>query len=287
MNFSKNKVFKYCLASFVFMCLLSIQINAQTISKTVIDKYSPAIIVRVFDVVSKTNISDSIQEILAAKFDEQDVNLLKLIKEKKPQKLLDSIRMDLQEDWLNILTAKQQYYYSIAIDKERSKTKYWFTQFSFALQNKDTLKLRTEIADSMFLYIDALNKMKNTFKKKNPGQWFESKAYESEAMTRLLSEEQYTLLLTLKNYEKAKSSAMKDWDEVEVRKIANAFNKEIEIKRLTEYYVEKQNTFDRYAHDKIKQNAVLKYVYDNKPRILNALIKARRTPGNDTQGVKF
>jgi len=287
MRICKTIMMKCFLASFLYLCLLPVQTNAQAISKVVIDEYPPAIVTRVYDVVAKTDINDSTQKILAARFEEQDRELLKLIKENKPKKILDSIKMDLQEDWLNMLTAKQQYYYSIAVDKERSRTKYWFTQFSFALQVKDTIKLSEALADSMFLHIDVLNKMKNAFKRKNPGQWFESKAYESEVMTRLLTDEQYSKLLTLKNTEKAKSNALTDWNDLELRKLTGRFNKEIELQRLTEYYIEKQNVFDRYAHNKIKQSAMLKYVYDNKPKILNVLAHARRNPQNNTQGLEY
>lgn len=287
MKMCKTIKVKYSLLSIFYLCLLSLRMNAQIINKTVIDEYPPAVVARVYDVVAKTDISDSVQRILAARFEEQDRELLRLIKENKSKKILDSVKMDLQDDWLNILTAKQQYYYSIAVDKERSRTKYWFTQFSFALQIKDTIKLSEALVDSMFLHIDALNKMKNAFKRKNPTQWFESKAYESEVMTRLLTEEQYTKLLTLKNTEKAKSNALADWNDLELRKLTGQFNKELELQRLTEYYIEKQNVFDRYAHNKIKQSTMIKYVYDNKPKILNVLAHAKRNPQNNTQGLEY
>jgi hypothetical protein len=287
MKIYKTIEMKYSLSLIFYLCLLSVKMDAQIVNKTIVDEYSPAIVTRVYDVVSKVDISDSTQKILAALFEEQDRELLRLIKENKSKRILDSVRMDLQEDWLNVLTAKQQYYYSIAVDKERSRTKYWFTQFSFALQKKDTIKLSEAQADSMFLHIDTLNKMKNAFKKKNPGQWFESKSYESEVMTRLLTDGQYTKLLTLKNTEKAKNNALADWKDLEVRNLTGRFNKEIELQRLTEYYIEKQNVFDRYAHNKIKQSAMLKYVYDNKPKVLNVLSHARRNPKNNTQGLEY
>lgn len=287
MKICKTIKVKYSLLPIFYLCLLPVKLEAQIVSKAVIDEYSPAVVARVYDVVSKTDISDSIQKILAARFEDQDKELLRLIKENKPKKILDSIRMDLQEDWLNVLTAKQQYYYSIAVDKERSRTKYWFTQFSYAVQKNDTLKLSEALVDSMFLHIDVLNKMKNAFKKKNPGQWFESKAYESEVMTRLLTDGQYTKLLALKNTEKARSNALADWKDLELRNLTGRFNKEIELQRLTEYYVEKQNVFDRYAHNKIKQSTMIKYVYDNKPKILNVLAHARRNSKNNTQGLEY
>jgi hypothetical protein len=271
----------------VAICLLLLffsKAKAQVVDKKIFNEYSPAVVIRVYEVASKTNIEISKQKKLATAFEEQDDILFSLIKQNKPVKEIDSMRQVLQIQWLNILSAKQQYYYSSALKKEGYQFKYFFSLFSLAIQNKDSLKLTEVQADSLFFKIDTLKKMQDTFLKQNPGKWFDSKAFQSEHMNRLLTIEQFNKLLVIKNTSKAYSFAEKDWSEIEQRGLAKNYIKDSAIKELTNYYIAKQSAFDQYAHDKLKQSSLVKYITDNKPKVLNALMHLRRNPANNTLG---
>lgn len=261
--------------------------QAQAIDKSILTNYPAAVVARVYDVASKINIDAAKQKLLADAFEEQDNIVVNLIKQKASSIAIDSIKQELQRRWYNILSAKQQYYYSTASRKENNQFKYPFSLFSLAIENRDSLKLSEALVDSIFLRIDTLKRTQDAFIKENPGKWFDSKPYQSENMNRFLSADQFSMLLTIKNTTKARSYAEKDWKEIETRGLDKNYNKDTVLKELTAFYIAKQSAFDQYEHDKLKQSSLVKYITSNKPKILNVLIHARRNPANNTLGENF
>jgi hypothetical protein len=133
----------------------------------------------------------------------------------------------------------------------------------------------------MLGFVESLKALKNEYYAKNKSG-MDSRAYESENISKVLSESQYGRLLVLKNRTKAQNYAQNDWLEVEQRKIETVFTKEDAIAQLERYYLARECTYNKYQHDLVKQKIYIREVYANRPTILRILEKVRRNPDNDT-----
>lgn len=77
------------------------------------------------------------------------------------------------------------------------------------------------------------------------------------------------------------ADAQSDWSEMELRGITGGFNKEETIDQLYGYYLKKNNTWKRFANDKIKQWAAMKALGDSKPEALKLLDPIRWNGSTD------
>jgi hypothetical protein len=130
--------------------------------------------------------------------------------------------------------------------------------------------------DSLLGKAAQLKLMKDTFVRSDPYASFDSKAFETENMLKILSEDQYTKVLVVKNKSKSKSDSQKDWDEIVQRKMEGSYNKETSIKQMENYYLAKWIAYYRYGNDRVKQSANVKNIQDHMPSILKALNAARK-----------
>jgi hypothetical protein len=149
------------------------------------------------------------------------------------------------------------------------------TQFALALKNKEWLQLRPEIIDSLVWHAMYVSRLRDSVALKNPFAPFDTEAYESEELTALLSETEYTNLLILKNQPQALADAKKDWAEMVQRGIAGGLIEETALEQLTSYYVMRYSAWNRYAHDKNTQMANVRSLEENKPQCLKTLDYAR------------
>jgi hypothetical protein len=158
----------------------------------------------------------------------------------------------------------------------------FISQFALAIKFKDTIGISASQIAAIKLSYDTLKQIQKD--SANSAIRFDGRAFESSRLNNLLTSAQYTLLLILKNKPKAKVFALNDWKEMEIRGIAVNFNKDSSINLLTNFYTARESTYNRYQHDKVQQSNMIRYLYANKPTVLNALFHARRNPDNNTQG---
>jgi hypothetical protein len=184
---------------------------------------------------------------------------------------------------MELLTITNQILYSIEVSKERSRTKYNYSTFLLALQSIDTLHLSKGQVDSLVICIQYLKQKKDSISAISSQTWIDTKEYESTNLTAILNPIQLKTLLEIKNADKSLTSANNDWEEMEERDLTSELDKEQELKKLKAYYLERNNIYDQYAHDSKKRSQLLSVLYRSKPKALIMLIKARRTPNNDTQ----
>ena len=149
------------------------------------------------------------------------------------------------------------------------------TQFALALKNKEFLQLGPEITDSLVQHAMYISLLRDSAAEKNPFAPFDSEAYQSEVLTRLLTEEEYTNLLMLKNQPQALADAKKDWAEMVQRGMAQNLLEQPTLEQLTSYYVMKYSAWNRFAHDKEAQMANIRAIEDSKPQCLKLLDYAR------------
>ena len=158
----------------------------------------------------------------------------------------------------------------------------FISQFALAIKFQDSIGINSSQLAAIKLCYDTLKQIQKD--SANSVIRFDGRAFESSRLNNILTSLQYTLLLVLKNMAKAKVFALNDWKEMEMRGIIANYNKDSSINILTNFYIARESTYNRYQHDKIKQSELIKYLYANKPRVLNALFHARRNPDNNTQG---
>lgn len=171
--------------------------------------------------------------------------------------------------------------------KSKANDKYTYSQYAIALRYKDTLGLNSTQIDQMYVEIGNLKTRKNEHYTAHK-ESLDTRSDESERMTQLLTGSQYDLLLRLKNHTKAKSNAENDWKEIELRNMHNELSKPETIEELYEYYIVRESLYDKYRHDPITQSAETRSHYiDNRPIVLKALTKARKSNLNDTMGGNF
>jgi len=168
--------------------------------------------------------------------------------------------------------------------KSKAKDKYSYSQFAIALRYRDSLALSTPQIDQMYDEVKTLKEMKNAHYEQAHTS-LDTRSYESGRMVELLTEDQYDLLLRLKNHTKARSKSDNDWSELELRGLAAEFNQSSTKEELYEYYLKLDSLYDKYRHDPITQyKEAHSHKCNSKPLALIKLIKARQSPDNDTLG---
>ncbi len=251
--------------------------------------YPESVIERMYNMLKKsqTPMSTARQIQFAEYYKRRDSILTVIIKSSGSDEVLISATNELDSLFETMLTSKERYKYFTYRNYDKRSYPITMSQFSKAVQYHDTLGLSEGVVNTLLEKIEVLRKMKDQFYKFNPGRTFDSRAFESQTMTELLSEDQYTMLLTIKNKRRSYNYALNDWKEMQARQINSSFNMQETLTKLAAYYLNRNNTYDRYMHDKIKQSEAVKIIYEGKPEELTALIKARQSAENDTIGQSY
>jgi hypothetical protein len=284
----KQNNFLRCIYAVVFAAIFT-QVSSQVVDSSVYKNFNPSIIEKVYNVVSKTTtpLTPNKQVAFANFFKQSDSTIASYIKKGKHKKFIDSIKALSLERFDSLFSATEKFQYYTSRKDVSRVSPIPYSQFSLAIKFKDSLGLSESITEALMAKSDTLKKMQDAFYAQNPNKKFDSKAFESETLSNILTEAQHTKLLIIKNKKSAINSAVNDWNELEKRGLTNGHNKDTTIIQLTNFYLARQSAYDRYAHDKIQQSTNVKMIYDNKPAALNALMHARRNPNNDTIGQSF
>jgi len=163
-----------------------------------------------------------------------------------------------------------------------------YNQFAIALKYKNVLKLPESLIDTLLWHAMELRNRQDSILLKEPYAKMDFKAYEAKYMNELLTEDQYTQLLIIKNKSQAQIDADNDWDDIEKCGLDKSLDKEKVKKELFLYYLSKWDVYYRFADDRLKQEANLRFTKDNQPGVLNMLSAARKQqkPVNENTGIK-
>jgi hypothetical protein len=260
-----------------------------SVAQSIKDNFSLSVVERVYDLLKKTNLpfSESRQTFFAKYFSRRDSVLNFFIESNFSDSIVTIERNKLDSIFENILEPEEKFRYFTSRNYGQRSRPITPSQFSKAIEYKTQLGLTQNLVNVLLQKIEILRQKRDSFYLANPNKSFDSRAYESETMSSLLTEDQYTDLLTIKNGKKSLNYALNDWKEMQARNLDSTLNKDSTIKSLTSYYLLKNNTFDRFMHDKIRQSEALRIVYEGKPQELVILIKARRSNENDTMGSSY
>ena len=161
------------------------------------------------------------------------------------------------------------------------------SQFAIALKYRHVLELRPTLIDTLVQYAMYVKMQHDSLLMKDPFAKSDSKVYEAQILNELLTEDQYTKLLMIKNKSQVDLDTNDDWDDMEKWGLAANLNKDATIKQLHQYYMVKWNAYYRMANDKIKQEANLKLLKDNQPKALKMLSAAKKQPNPVNDNTKL
>ncbi|NII29261.1 hypothetical protein HB364_29550 [Pseudoflavitalea sp. X16] len=148
--------------------------------------------------------------------------------------------------------------------------------FSAAVRMRKLLKLTNTQVDSLLDKGLTLNRLRDSVWRISPLAPFDSKDYENQHISRILTEDQLALLLTFKYQHDAETNALNDWKDLEKRGLTRDMNKEVVVRQLTSYYIQLKSTSSMYAYDLEKQTAYSRNIRDNMPKALKILQYARK-----------
>ena len=92
-------------------------------------------------------------------------------------------------------------------------------QFAIGLKCRNILNLTPEVTDSLVYYASYVWQVRDSLLGVNPFSVVDFGPFESQHLSSLLTEDQYTLLLAYRNQPQAVADAQKDWEDIERRKL--------------------------------------------------------------------
>ena len=149
------------------------------------------------------------------------------------------------------------------------------TQLDIAIKYAQSLHLEDGQVEQLKSALTDLNKQRETFKLSDAVGEFDSKVFESKILSKVLSEEQYTTVLTLKYQSMANSMAVKDWETLinYGDEFLVMFEKTETETALTNFHLAYLIAFYRNAYDRELQYASCKRLNEIMPEALRVLIE--------------
>ncbi len=145
-----------------------------------------------------------------------------------------------------------------------------------ALKFRKVLKLSGAQTDSLIARGMYLNKLKDSAWKENALATFDGKDFENISLSKILDEEQFSMLLSYKYLNTAKLEAENSWNDIEKRGLSKGLVKEDAIIEIALYYTKVKSSNSMYAYDLDKQAAYARSVKEAMPYALKLLQYARK-----------
>jgi hypothetical protein len=163
------------------------------------------------------------------------------------------------------------------------------SQIDVALYYASQLNLTTTQISSLQTALTTLNGLKESFRATNEFAEYDSKAFESETLTGILTAEQHTQVLTTKYYNTAVNMAKQDWAALVNAQLTEGLT-EVDTKtELTNYHLAVVIAYYRYAHNLETQYSSINSIKEMRPDALSILLNHwnYKNPYNDTPDTFF
>jgi hypothetical protein len=247
---------------------------AQTVDPKVINNYPQDVVVKVYQVMSKVNLSPAQQLKLATYFKSQDALVLKAIATGKSKKYVDSLHAATESGLERLLNPEQLVKYSIApsdtpVDGVAAAHS---TVFAFLLNNAKQLNLSKPQTDSLTAAIIAVAKLK---------QGKNQQDFEQVKMTKILTAQQYESYLQLKNSGKALKWATSDWADIKAHGLDKGLDSAKVVNQILQYDINRLVAKDKFRNDPAQLDVYIRNIDASKPMILKQL-RASKNNGNPT-----
>jgi len=264
-----KSMYSFCLAG---VLLAAQTLSAQKVWPGLAKGFNSSIVTKVYDLAVKTGLNTQAQQWFATALANKDSMIMMKIAEGLPPSEVtyyaDSIEGALETNFKILLNPADRQRYQAYLD-ETSPTPFYVnkrylsaaemnTQFGMAIKMRTKLHLRDGQVDSLIGKADEMAEKISLCKINPDAGFFDAPAFESEHLSKMLSERQYNDLLVAKNRESSDLQARYDWHDMEELGLTNKFGRDSTLKKLMTYYLLKAHIKDCYAHEKEKQALYLK-----------------------------
>lgn len=285
-----KKIIKSIATFLIFVLFLLNKTHAQQpIDSSVLNNYPPSVIEKMKRLTEKIDVTPQRQRIIANYFYQREINVANLIKQGANERLLDSVNVYNDSLFKTLLTSQENFdYFTKKVVKQVARVP--SSLISVAIMFKTEFGIIDQsVIDQLLVKSEELRRKIFEFKKENPGKYLDTKNTESEFLSNILTNDQFRKVLNVKNKERAKSLAKRDWREYVTRGLDTTLGqgRDSILNDFYYFHLAKLNAYDRYAYDPVKKGEHLKIVAENAPIAMRKLQHARRNPDNDTQGQGF
>ena len=254
---------------------------AQGIDTSILKRFDAGIVTRLLKITRNSELSPQSQYTIADYFRTSDSITKAWLIQGKPLNQIDSLQQEVELTFFQIANIRTPVNTSLLkksfVNTSLIKDGYILplSQFTIAIRCKEILKISPFVLDSLVYYVGRMAARQDSLQRLDPFSWVDFGAYESFHLSQLLTEEQYTQLLLLKNKSNAFSEAKKDWLEMERRGLDKGLDKEKTIAEMTNYYIKRYSDWNRWAHNSRIQIINMRRLEESKPQALKALDSAR------------
>ncbi len=149
------------------------------------------------------------------------------------------------------------------------------SQFSDALKYSRQLTLSQNQVESLQSNAIRAKQLAKISEKDGAETKFNLPVFESEQIPLILTDAQYTQLLTLENSGKALEWAKGDWAEMKQRGITEGYDSVVVVNQIFNYDLSRLIAKSRFQNDRVRLNEITQELKTNTPEPLRKLIAAR------------
>jgi len=229
-------------------------------------RYPAYIIYRVYQIASKTALSAQKQLQIAQYYkDQDDLNNAMLTQGKPIAEVMNAYVK--QQDFIKKILTPLEYNDYKFINNVATP------QIAKALKFRDQLNLTTTQTDQLLTALSKLEKAKANYKPMNPIDAFNSKVFEGDEMSKILTDDQYIHALKLINMPKSVAENNDSWAILKRNGFLNGKDTSMIFRQNLDYYQTKDAQEAKIMNTKNieKLDSVKRYYEINKPEILKKL----------------
>jgi hypothetical protein len=279
----------------ILSLVISIKINAQIDSKSLSKKFSPSLVINLYnDVLTKIDVNENLQFQLANLYAKRDSLIFSKLSTNTPKTIIaryaDSLLYDIEIKFKKLLPTDKKREYFEKVERARQvnfpiiqDTIYMDvemnSQFGLALALYEKFRLKQNQKDSLIYYASLL-KVKESYAKEKPDSGYFDKAFfESENMPKILTDEEYNGLLSIKNKTVAESYSKHTWYQLKKDGLLYSDSKASRdsiLSQLKLFYLSKATVWDKFACKPLYRNIIIQQI-PIPPVLQKALLKRNNT----------
>lgn len=265
------KTIIFCLSIF----LLTLQGKAQQ-TASFLTKYPKSVQIKIYEILQKVNLTDDKQRVLAETYLNRENELADAILKGVSKNSIETIKAKYELVLRKGLTANEIVLLNRPDYSNDGFLHNTSSKFYSAYKRADELKLSKNQVDSVLANGIRFEREAANFVSKNSDDRFDAQGYENRVLPRILSEQQYNYLFTVKFKESATSQAINDWSEAKKRGLTGKLDSATVVPQMIKYTVERKAIGERFRSDPEKRNNLYAAIDESVPDLLSKLKYARR-----------
>lgn len=280
---------KKTIAILITILFAQISSQAQTFSQTLISKIPAGILEKIFiNYTSKIQLSEKTQMQLAERYLKNDSILFSYLQSKRTveevQILKDSLNLIIEKD-IPVFFSKEESgeFKSRIADKRKYAAPIinniiypqleMNTPIGYALTKREDMRLRSTQTDSLISFLIICGNKEKLSEQSPDSGYFDKDAFQSDALTKILTQKQHAALLSVMYADDSKKDARFAWHDLVAYKLSDTLDKEKTIRQLTAYFLSQRVVNDLTAYDRGKQRVAMQMM--RAPEYLQKLNEAK------------